>query len=103
MPFIIRGIHPVEAKEPCFLIEAEVNGEDSFDWGKVTQENPMQPSSNWQVAYDEQLIDAARGAWVFFFHYLDFNKPLLTSAGSVELLPPAPRPAYLDDVEYFEP
>jgi hypothetical protein len=103
MPFTIRGVHPVRAPEPCHLIEADVPDGHAFDWGKVTQENPTQPRSNWQVAYDEQPLDAAGRRWAFFFHYLDPTRPLLTPAGPVTLPPPTPRPAHLNGIEYLEP
>jgi len=93
----------VEAPEPCHLIEAELVGVDDFDWGEVTQEDSTQPQANWQVAYDEQPLDERRCRWVFFFHYLDFDKPLLTPEGPIDVPAPTPRPEHLWAVEYFEP
>jgi hypothetical protein len=99
----IHGVHPVEAREPCFLIEVELAEPKSFDWGKVTQEDSTQPIANWQVAYDEQPLDADLRRWAFFFHYLDVDKPLLTPEGAVELPAVTPRPAHLEGVRYDEP
>ena len=103
MRFTIRGVHPVETPEPCHLIEAELVNGEKFDWGKVTQEDSTQPRSNWQVAYDEQPLDEDKRRWVFFFHYLDFSKPLMTSAGPIQLPAPTPGPAHLKKIEYMEP
>jgi hypothetical protein len=103
MRFIIRGVHPVEASEPCHLIEAELAEAEGFDWIKVTQEDPTQPRANWQVAYDERPLDDEETRWVFFFHYLDPHKVLLTPAGPIHLPVPTPRPAHLNKIEYFEP
>ena len=103
MRFDIRGVHPVEAAEPCDLIEVELAGDEAFDWGEVTQEDATQPRANWQVPYDEQPLDDQGRRWVFFFHYLDPSKPLLTPGGPIELPAPTPRPAHLKDIEYTEP
>jgi hypothetical protein len=103
MTISIRGVHPVEAAEPCHLIEAELTGDEEFDWGEVTQEDAAQPRVNWQVPFDEQPLDEQESRWVFFFHYLDLSKPLLTPLGAIPLPPPTPRPAHLKDIEYQEP
>ena len=38
--------------------------------------------------------------YAFFFHYLDFMKPLITPAGSLSLPKPTSKPAQLKDIEY---
>lgn len=103
MRFTIRGVHPVEAAEPCHLIEVELSDAEGFDWGQVTQEDATQLRDNWQVPYDEQPLDDDERRWAFFFHYLDLSKPLLTPAGPVKLPAPTPRPKHLDSAEYIEP
>ena len=40
MSFIIRGVHEVDAPEPCYLIEAELTDGANFDWGSVTANRP---------------------------------------------------------------
>ena len=104
MRFTIRGVHHVEAApEPCHLIEAELSDADDFDWGKVTQEDATQARDNWQVPYDEQPLDEEKRRWAFFFHYLDLSKPLITTAGPIQLPAPTPMPAHLKNIEYMEP
>lgn len=103
MPLNVIGVHPVQAPEPCHLIEVVLVNADQYEWGKVTQEVLGQPKSNWQVAYDEQPLDSARSRWVFFFHYLDHEKPLFTTEGPVPLPAPTPLPAHLMHIQYLEP
>ena len=103
MRFIIRGVHPIEAADPCYLVEAELSDGEDFDWGQVTQEDATQPRDNWQVPYDERPLDADERGWAFFFHYLDPSKPLLTPAGAIQVPAPTPRPTHLKDIEYMEP
>jgi len=102
----IIGVHPIPADEPVHLIEFLVEGDGKdFDIGEVTQEDKAQPKSNWQVPYDERLLDETDGTarWAFFFHYLDFSKPLLTPFGSVPLPKPTQAPAHLQGIEYESP
>lgn len=103
-PFRILGVYPINASQPCYLIEAAI-GEpiEAFDWGSVTQEDADQPRSNWQVAYDERPLNEERSRWAFFFHYLDFSKPLLTPVGPLKLPTPSPIPEHLQQIEYAEP
>ena len=102
----IIGVHPVEANEPVHLIELLVEGDtDAFDIGEVTQEVPGQPRSNWQAPYDERVLEESDGKirYAFFFHYLDFKKPLITPAGSLSVPKPTKQPAHLKEIEYESP
>jgi hypothetical protein len=102
----IIGVHPVEADEPVHLIELLVEGDaDTFDIGEVFQEVAGQPKSNWQAPYNERVLEERDGKirYAFFFHYLDFQKPLLTPAGSVPLPKPTKKPAHLKDIMYESP
>src|SRR5437868_9865811 len=79
----IVGVYPVEADEPVHLIELLVEGDlEDFDMDKVTQEVAGQPMRNWQAPYNERLLEESEGKarHAFFFHFLDLNNPLLTSA-----------------------
>jgi hypothetical protein len=102
----IIGVHPVEAEEPVHLIELLVEGDvGEFDIGEVTQEIKGKPKSEWQVAYDERLIEEweEKTRYAFFFHYLDLMKPLLTSSGHLPLPEPTELPEHLQDIEYESP
>jgi hypothetical protein len=102
----IVGVYPVEGDEPVHLIEIRLQGNESdFDFADITQEDRALPRENWQAAYDEQLVADSNGekTFVFFFHYLDFDKPLLTSYGAVRLPPPTETPSHLRGIEYTPP
>ncbi len=90
LPKVI-GIHPVDAPEPCHLVECEfASPVKMFDWGKVTQRVDGEPEANWQAVLDEQEVGQDGNRWVFFFHYLDAAKPLLVYGHEV----PLPSPSY---------
>ncbi len=102
----IIGIHPVRAAEPVHLIVLLIEGDfEGFDFGKVTQETEGQPKANWQVAWDERLLEKAEGKarYAFFFHYLNLEKPLLTPAGTLQLPRPTRVPPHLQDIKYESP
>jgi hypothetical protein len=103
----IRGVHPVEAPEPVHLIDVAISGEfGEVEWIEITQENPDLPPDRWQVPWDErelpQLPDG-RARAVFFFHYLDLEKPLMVSSEPVKVPAPTPLPPELRAVQYEEP
>ena len=102
----IIGVHPVEADEPVHLIELLVEGDVAdFEIGEVTQEIANEPRSDWQVPYDERVLEESkqRARYAFFFHYLDFKKPLLTPVGSLPLQKPTDVPEHLRDIGYESP
>jgi len=102
----IIGVHPIEAQEPTHLIELLVEGDvDEFDIGTVTQEIVGQPKMNWQAPYDDRLIETSEGRarFAFFFHYLELDKPLLTSLGLLTLPKPTKAPAHLENILYESP
>jgi hypothetical protein len=101
MALVILGLHPIEAPEPCFLFEVQLDNAENFDWGSITQEIAGTPSLNWQTAWDEKLISEDR--WIFFFHFLELDQPLITSEGSFRLPLPTPRPDHLRSVAYESP
>jgi hypothetical protein len=104
MDFVIRGVHPVETLQPFHLVEVELRDADAFfDWAAVTQEVPGEPQSNWQVPWDERPISSDSTRWVFFFHHLNLNSPLLTPYGPVDVPAATPRPDHLSDIEYESP
>lgn len=86
---------------------------DVPDFGLFTQPMPNRPRSDWQVAYDERLLDDMGeravtdvfvhrpAAWpkrarvAFFFHFLDVERPLITPFGEATLPRPNEAPARL--------
>ena len=103
----VRGVHPVEAREPVHLLDVAVSGDfEDVDWGSITQEDPSMTRDNWQVVYNEQengVFPDGRVRAVFFFHYLDLSRPLETAYGQVDLPTATPLPRELSGVEYLEP
>ena len=117
----VVGVYRIKAREPVHLVEIQltgVNGE--FDFAEFTQEILDQPSSNWQVPYDEKILDRW-GSIVkadpfmdrippedfhgdmriaFFFHYLDPKLPLKTPFGDVMLPKVTRRPRRLKFLKY---
>jgi hypothetical protein len=102
----IVGVYSVAAPEPVHLIELVLQGDiDQFDFGEVTQEEPDKPKTHWQVAYDDQLLDESEDkiCYVFFFHYLDLDKPLLTPMGPLPLPKVKRVPPRLKHIQYEAP
>jgi|ERR1019366_6754142 hypothetical protein len=102
----IIGVHPVKANEPVHLIELLVESVvEDFDLGEATQEIAGQPKMNWQVPYNDRLLESSKEKvrYAFFFHYLDLASPLLTSSGSLPLPPPTKTPAHLRGIDYEPP
>lgn len=120
----IIGLHPVKANEPVHLLEIMVkNSEGIFGIIKFTQEIPTEPKDNWQVPYDEKILNTEGDEIVadgfdaenkpelwkgdvrlaFFFHYLDLSKPLKTPFGDIVLPKESKRPNRLSIMEYEEP
>lgn len=117
----VIGVYEVaDTEEPCHLIELTVSGTGTFDVGTITQSDPAAPESDWQMPYDEYLLDvtgasgkrldlgeaiAVQGEvrMAFFFHYLVLTRPLRTPWGSVPLPPVTGRPARLSFMIYEAP
>jgi hypothetical protein len=118
----IVGLYPVSDVDSCYLVEVVIrNAETQPDFGEFTQSTPNLDRSEWQVPYDEKLLDAngeeivadlffdAPEPWpsdarvAFFFHELRVDEPLRTPYGEVVLPTPSPRPARLDALEYETP
>ena len=110
----VIGVHPIEAEEPCHLIEILVaDGSSTAAVESITQEVAGEPRENWQVPYDEVYLTAggervhdsdstSTARVAFFFHYLDLTRPLLTAAGPVSLPGESPRPSRLR-FKHYEP
>jgi len=93
----VVGVHPVEADQPCHLIELAISDPGrEFNVDDLTQVDENVEKGLWQAAYDERFLDAqslqplplqfqllsGRSSLpkeyrlAFFFHYLDLAKPL---------------------------
>ena len=102
----IIGVHKVKATQPCHLIEIIIhNSSDVIDMSLFTQEIPSIEGSSRQVPYDDMFLNVdgteiigdvmldgyEKQYWTgdiriaFFFHYLDFLKPLKTPFGYLKL------------------
>jgi hypothetical protein len=116
----VVGVHPVEADQPCHLIELVISAPDrDFNVDDITQLDEDVEKDLWQAAYDERFLDADSleplriGSFerpdcneyrlAFFFHHLDLGKPLESSFGSLALPDPSPRPEHLAFIDYGPP
>ena len=118
----VIGVYPVRIAEPCHLIELWVRElAGVLRIIDFTQELEGQPRENWQVPYDEPVLNEsgtmqagdrfpqrveAEGGDVrlaFFFHYLDLAKPLLTRAGPLVLPGASAMPSRLRFFTYESP
>jgi hypothetical protein len=90
------------------LIEICVDHPDSrFDVGKLQQSTPGLPPDFWQVAYDEKYLtedgtkkgekpDGSSNLRLgFFLHSVDFERPLITPYGKLNLPAPTRMPQRL--------
>jgi hypothetical protein len=125
MPRIeIVGVYAVCAEQPVHLVEIWIKeARGILDVGKITQETPDQPHSNWQVPYLERILndrgdevitdefeaDKPPDLWkgdvrmAFFFHNLDLGRPLRTPFGEVALPMESPLPSRLAIIDYDPP
>lgn len=103
----IIGVHPIVARAPVHLIRfATTNEFETIYWRAFTQANPALERDFWQAAYDEQQLanlSDGRVQAVFFFHYLDITRPLMTPAGPIELPESSPLPPELQHIHYEDP
>jgi hypothetical protein len=120
----IIGVYPVQAEEPCHAIELWARGLiRPFSFGDFKQKAPDKPERAWQCAWLEHILSTdgtkilAREAEVsskrelfrgdlrvmFFIHYLDPGRSLITPFGEVDLPRPTPLPERLSIVEYEQP
>ncbi len=96
--------HVTEHFDNLFLIEIlSQQPLQPSDWASITQEEKGVSKENWQVPYDERHLDDSGCRWVFFFHFLNPNKPLKTIYGNIELPKPTPLPIHLKNLEYEAP
>ena len=121
----IVGIYRIEATETVHLIEVTFNNVDVVpDLIGFTQALPDQPRENWQVPYDECLLDSSGSSIIdsggqfspdhpelwkgnvrmaFFFHDLDLAKPIRTPYGEMVLPREEKLPGRLTMIKYDPP
>ena len=90
--------------ESLYLIEIEIDPPGAeIDWAQITQPLYDKPRDSWQVPYDERPLDESGKRWAFFFHFLDYSKPLLTPIGDIKLPATTPVPTHLIHIRYELP
>jgi hypothetical protein len=112
------GVYEVPNAPHAHLVEVRsATPPEDLDVGEFTQEEPGQPRENWQAPWMERWLDPSgervlteefdpppdglpQSRLVFFLHYLSFDRPLLTPAGSLELPAPTAAPSRLAVVGY---
>lgn len=121
-PIEIVGVYPIEADQPVHLIELIVRDcRGPIDMMDITQAIPRQSRDNWQVPYEERILDPAGqviaaspydaewnrpDTWqgdvrlAFFFHDLELEQPLQTPFGAVPLPAPTALPSRLSVMAY---
>lgn len=113
------GIYNVDNNTDVHLIELVFdNSPDEVDVSLITQEIKGHPHDNWQSPWDEKYLDMNgeniigdffsipkdinKTRLVFFFHYIDFSRPLLTQAGHLDLRKPTSLPDRLKGKLHYE-
>ena len=111
----LEGIYRLENHDQVYIIELFFNeSPDQVDLGQITQESIEIDRMSWQAPYDEIYLNEAGDKMIgdslnipencnytrilFFFHYLDFKKPLLTHIGNLDLTNPISIPDRLKNL-----
>lgn len=114
------GIYKIEGADSVNLIELLFEEEiNDFNPGEITQEIRNQDKLNWQTAYDVKYLNLSGTKLigddfnkpkellsfrvVFFFHYLDISKPMISQYGQINLTKVKELPERLERlIEYRE-
>jgi len=116
---ILNGVYSVANNQDVHLIELTFNSPpEKIDVGLITQTIQGQDEGDWQTPWDEKYLDVkgekiigdyaeipnaqTTTRLVFFFHFLDFSKPLFTPSGTVRLTSPTSLPQRLADLIKYE-
>lgn len=114
----LLGVYKIENEENVHLIELKMNSKASeLILSEFTQEDKNLDKMDWQVPYEEVYLDNSgtriigdyfnipedeQTRLAFFFHFLDFQKPLITPFGNVILNQPNKLPERLKSIIKYE-
>jgi hypothetical protein len=118
----VIGVYTVEGQTNVHLIELDIKAKHTdIDIGEFTQRQRGVDQLDWQAPWDEKYLNREgteiTGDWlevpkdktentriVFFLHFIDFDKPLTTPFGEIDLKIPEPMPNRLSSIiEYEKP
>ena len=117
----IVGVYRVSSHGDVHLIESLIDVPPrEVNVSGFMQEDPTQPKSNWQVAYDAKYLNTDSDQVIgedfdlpadescvttrlaFFLYFIDFDRPLMTPYGDIRLPAPTEMPERLSNIIQFE-
>ncbi len=116
------GVYHVSGQKDVHLIELGIKtNHGNVDIGQITQKEDWVDPLDWQTPWDEKFLNS-KGTKItgdgidspsdnsdytrltFFLHYVDFNKPIITQFGALELKNPEKMPERISSIiEYEQP
>ena len=106
----LLGVYTIKGVSDIHLLELNINSSPTnVDVSSFTQKDDKLPKDSWQTAYDEHFLnddgtevigtflehDSLNGnktRIAFFMYFIDFNKPLLSQYGEIQLSKATPYP-----------
>ena len=115
----VNGVYPVESSNYVHIVELEAKEQiRDLEISQITQVIKGEERLNWQSPYDEKYLNISNeliGDWidepslinpgekiVFFFHHLNFDKPLRTQYGDYEIRGINEPPTWLKELMKYE-
>jgi hypothetical protein len=115
----LNGVYKVQGLEDVFLVELTFNeSPGNVNVNEITQEISGTDRLDWQSPWDEKYLDekgekiigdfleqpseSDLTRIIFFFHNLDFDKPLQTPYGQLKLTQPIDMPRRLNALVKYE-
>ena len=118
----VIGVYMVEGQTNVHLIELDIKAKHiDIEICEFTQRQNGVDRLDWQTPWDEKYLNAEgteiTGDWLevpkdttettrlaFFLHFIDFDNPLTTPFGEIDLKQPEPMPNRLSSIiEYEQP
>jgi hypothetical protein len=113
------GVYIVDNNPDVHIVEVSFNDSPAnVKIWQITQEIERQSSDSWQSPWDEKYLDEkgekiigdyldipltkTTTRIIFFFHFINFSKPLLTQYGELHLSIPTQLPERLKDKLVYE-